>query len=296
MKYEVVIEGAPFAEGPVWCGNDTLVITHVLPGSLRRIDVARGRSETFAHAPGAANAAQPASDGGFVVTQNGGVDFSQLAGLLGLDPATIPPVERGTPGLQRVAADGSVSYLAEGGFRAPNDLIVDADGSIWFTDPPKVESENMPLEEGLGRLWRYRADRGAELIADGFAYDNGIALSPEGRILIVEGLGLMWIDPDGGKQWLCEETPGGGGDGFCFDAAGRIYVAQPGSQTVTVLDPSGKPLETFDTGGGRVTNCCFGGADGRTLFTAELAPGRVLAFEGLPDPGLPIRPWPVPAQ
>jgi len=295
MQHEVVIEGAAFAEGPVWCGGDTLVISHVLPGCLRRIDVATGGSEPFAHAPGAANAAQPASDGGFVVTQNGGVDFTAFAGPLGLDPDTIPPVRRGTPGLQRVDASGHLSYLADAGFRAPNDLIVDGDGAILFTDPPNLEGAAMQLDgSGLGRLWRYRADRGLELIADGFAYDNGIALSPEGRILVVEALGLMWVDPDGTKEWLCERTPGGGGDGFCFDTAGRIYVSQPASQSVTVLDPQGKLLDTFDTGGGVVTNCCFGGDDGRTLFTTELAPGRVLAFEGLPDPGLPIRPWPVP--
>jgi len=295
MKYEVVIEGAPFTEGPVWCGDDTLVVTHVLPGSLRRIDVAKGTSRTFAHAPGGANAAQPASDGGFVVTQNGGVDFAPIAEHIGLDGGAIPPVRRGTPGLQRVDGAGKVSYLADRGFRAPNDLIVDADGTIVFTDPPSVD-EGLPRPGAprVGRLWQYHHDRGLALIAEGFEYDNGVALSPDGRILIVEGQGLMWIARDGAKEWLCERTPGGGGDGFCFDEAGRIYVAQPGSQTISVLDPQGEPLESFDTGGGIITNCCFGGDDGRTLFTTELAPGRVLAFEGLPDRGLPIRAWPVP--
>ena len=40
------------------------------------------------------------------------------------------------------------------------------------------------------------------------------------------------------------------------------------------------------------TNCCFGGEDRRTLFTTELAPGRVCAVEGLPTPGLALTPWP----
>ena len=127
VKYEVVIDGAPFTEGPVWVGDDTLVITHLLPGSLRRIDVAKGTSETFAEMPGGANAAQPASDGGFVVAQNSGIDFASIAEPLGIDPAMVPKVVRGTPGLQRVDAAGHVSYLADEGFNAPNDLIVDAD-------------------------------------------------------------------------------------------------------------------------------------------------------------------------
>ena len=295
MRYEVVIDGAPFTEGPVWCGDGSLVVTHLTPGCLRRIDVASGSSETFAHGPGGINAAQPASDGGFVATQNGGIDFARLAKPLGLDPASIPELVRGPSGLQRVDASGEVSFLADEGFQAPNDLIVDADGSIVFTDPPVLHGLPGPDAPKTGRLWRYRRDGGLDLLADGFGFDNGVALSPEGRILIVEGGGLMWIDPDGGRDWLVERTPGGGGDGFCFDTRGRIYVAQPASQTIGVLDPDGTLLESFDTGGGVVTNCCFGGADGRTLFTSELAPGRVLAFEGLPDPGLPIRPWPVPA-
>ena len=294
MKYEVVTEGVPFAEGPVWCDDGSLVITHLMPGCLRRIDVASGRSETFAHGPGGINAAQPASDGGFVMTQNGGIDFASLAKPLGLDPAMVPEMVPGTAGLQRVDASGKVSFLADQGFRAPNDLIVDADGSIVFTDPPVLHGLPRPGDPKIGRLWRYRSDGELKLLAEGFAFDNGVALSPKGRILIVEGGGLLWVEPDGGLEWLVESTPGGGGDGFCFDVTGRIYVAQPGSQSVSVLEPDGTLVESFYTGGGVVTNCCFGGADGRTLFTAELAPGRVLAFEGLPDPGLPIRRWPVP--
>ena len=42
-----------------------------------------------------------------------------------------------------------------------------------------------------------------------------------------------------------------------------------------MLEPSGKLVEQIDVGNGVVTNICFGGSDGRTLFTAELWPGRV---------------------
>ena len=46
-------------------------------------------------------------------------------------------------------------------------------------------------------------------------------------------------------------------------------------------------------GTGLVTNCCFGGADLRTLFVTEGIPGSVVAFEGMPTPGLPVHPVPV---
>jgi hypothetical protein len=40
--------------------------------------------------------------GGFVVTQNGGIDWRRHAGVPGLDPATVPAYDPARPGLQRV--------------------------------------------------------------------------------------------------------------------------------------------------------------------------------------------------
>ena len=295
MKAEVVATEVPFGEGPVWCPDGTLVITHVGPGLLRRIWPESGRTEVIAQCGGGANAAQLASDGGFVVTQNGGIDLAPFADTLGMSPDQVPSFEPGTPGLQRVLPTGEVVYLADRGFQAPNDLIVDEAGTLYFTDPPQPHSANMESSHSVGRLGSYTADGGVRLIADEFSYNNGIALSPDGRLLVVEARGLMWIGRDGEKDWLVETLPGEGpGDGFCFDQDGRIYVAQPMDQRICVLDASGKLQGAVDLSNGAApTNCCFGGADHRTLFTTELVPGRVMAIEGLPTPGLPLTPWPV---
>src|SRR5512143_3982151 len=99
MRPEVVIDGAPFAEGPVRCPDGTLVISHVAPGGLRRVWPAEGRSAIIARTGGGANAVQLASDGGFVVTQNGGFDFAPVAEVLGLREGEIPPFAPATPGL-----------------------------------------------------------------------------------------------------------------------------------------------------------------------------------------------------
>ena len=119
----------------------------------------KSRKERIAEVGGGANAAAPADDGGFLVTQNGGIDF----GAIGLyeDP---PPYRPATPGVQRVESDGSVSYLLEGGFLAPNDLVVAADGTLYFTDPP----HHPPPPEPMGRVHAYR-DGQLRTLADGFA-------------------------------------------------------------------------------------------------------------------------------
>src|SRR5262245_5432407 len=191
MRYEVVTAQVPLGEGPVWCPDGTLVISLISPGALVRIEPVSGKVEKIVSLPGGANSAQLADDGGFVVTNNGGIDFTLFADALRLDAAMIP-YRPGPPGLQRVEPDGTVSNLAEQGLQAPNDLIVARDGTIYFTDPPP--HGGLRSSGGEGRLWSY-AHGELRQIASGFSYDNGVALSPEGRLLIVEAQGLLWVDP-----------------------------------------------------------------------------------------------------
>ena len=245
---------------------------------------------------GGANSAHLASDGGFVVTNNGGIDFTVFAVHLGLDPAKIP-YRPGPPCLQRVAPDGRVTTLASEGLQAPNDLAVAKDGTIYFTDPPPHGGTQHQGKKD-GRFWAYHPKShpkpGLRQIASGFEYCNGVALSPDGRVLIVEGRGLLWIDPaTGAREWFIEQLPGESpGDGFAFDLDGRLYCAAPMDHCIRIFDKGGKQLDVVELGPTALpTNCCFGGADRRTLFTTELTPGRVCAIEGLPTPGLPLGPW-----
>jgi gluconolactonase len=297
MKYEVVLADLTPGEGPVWCSDGTLVISHIAPGCLRRIWPETGRSEIAARTGGGANSAYPASDGGFVVTQNGGMDFSKFAGALGIDASKLS-YSPATPGLQRVRPNGDVSYLADQGFQAPNDLIVASDGTLYFTDPPQLANHDLASGGATGRFWEYTAKGSLRCIAEGFQYCNGVALSPSGRLVIVEKQGLLWIDPrDGAQEWFVQKLPGvSPGDGMCYDTRGTLYLACPTDHCIRVLDERGKQVEQIDLGANAYpTNCCIGGAGGRTLFTTELGPGRVCAVEGLPAPALPLRPWAVPA-
>ena len=294
MKYEVVTAQAPLGEGPVWCPDGTLVISQLSPGGLHRIQPSSGQSERIVSVLGGCNSAQLASDGGFIVANNGGIDFTGFADALGLDPGKIA-YQPGPPGLQRVFPDGEVITLAHEGLQAPNDLIVAADGTVYFTDPPPHGGTQ--TEGGEGRFWSYSLEVGLKEIARGFDFDNGVAISPEGRLLIVEARGLLWIDPATGEQeWWIKELPGESpGDGFAFDVEGNLYCACPMDHRIRIFDPKGQQTGEIDLGPNAYpTNCCFGGEDLRTLFTTELAPGRVCAIEGLPHPGLALTPWPTP--
>src|SRR5690349_6950652 len=129
-RAELVCTGVPFGEGPVWCPDGTLVVTSVARGALFRVLPEQSRAELFADTGGGANGAALATDGSVLVTQNGGIDF----GAMGLFTEPIP-FRAATPGLQLATPDGTVTYLADDGLHAPNDLAVAADGTLYFTDP-----------------------------------------------------------------------------------------------------------------------------------------------------------------
>jgi gluconolactonase len=296
---EVVATGIQFGEGPVWCPEDaerpaSLVFTAVAAGAVERVDLVSGAISRVADLGGGANAALLASDGGFLVTQNGGIDFTRTG--LYEDP---PPYRPTAPGIQRVAPDGAVSYVVDassddGAFLAPNDLVAAADGTLWFTDPP----HHPPPAEPVGRVHVLTPDGVTRVVARGFHYCNGIALEPDGTPVVIEAQGLLRLLPDGSQEWITEHVSpaGSAGDGLCLDADGRCYVAATADHGIRVLEPDGTEVDFLEIGGqGVTTNCCFGGADLQTLFVTDGVPGQVLAFEGMPTPGLPAHPWPVAA-
>jgi sugar lactone lactonase YvrE len=115
--------------------------------------------------------------------------------------------------------------------------------------------------------------------------------------IVVERSGLQRVYPDGTKEWVIESIGEGSGDGICVDVDGRIYAPFNMTRGVKVIE-DGKEVDFLPVPEGPpgvVTNCCFGGADMRTLFVNDAFHGRVLAWENMPAPGLALHPWPVPA-
>ena len=291
MKAEIVAGGILFGEGPVWCDDGTVVATSVAEGALYRVWPDSGETDKFAITRGGANAAAPAADGGFIVAQNGGIDFHQF----GVDAFNgFPKPDKVTPSLQRVTPDGDVEFLnlgeAIGGFNAPNDLVVGPDGTLFFTDPGPV----LQRDTAIGRVIALTPEGDLRVIAPEFSYCNGIVLDRDGHLVVVEKHGLQRVFPDGSREWVITELGEGGGDGFCVDEDGKFYVAATSAHGIRVVDVDGTLLDFLPIPGqGMCTNCCFGGEDGRTLFVTDALPGNLVAFEGMPARGLKIHRWPV---
>jgi len=295
----VICEGPRFGEGPVWCPpaaasgglhpEGSLVCTSVSDGTLHRVDLATGVRSLLADTGGGPNGAAPAVDGGFVVTQNGGLDFS----VFGFFADAPPPVPTIPSGLQHVSATGEVTTLLAGASQAPNDLVIGADGTVYFTDPPHWPVPETPT----GRVMAWSSTAGLRTLVEGLHYPNGIALDVDGETLIVaenglhgEGCGLIRVRPDGSQEPFADGLMG---DGFALDVDGRIYMAG-GGHRVTILESDGTVVEVLESPGDHPvsTNCCFGGPDGRTLFAVDAgSPGHVYCWTGLPTPGLALHTW-----
>ena len=186
------------------------------------------------------------------------------------------------PALLDVSPEGKVGVVVDKfdgkKLNSLNDLTVDKDGNIYWTDPSGSTRENP-----IGAIFRVRPDGRVDRIADNLAFPNGLDVDPENKYLYViesqtakiPSLRLPADDKPLGPATVFYALGGSGGDGCVFDAAGNLWVAdfsRPKTDTVpqhgriTVLSPAGKALAYLDVPAKVVSNITFGGPDHDEIF------------------------------
>lgn len=199
--------------------------------------------------------------------------------------------EQGTRRVTRTEHDGSITVIADRydgkRFNSPNDVVVAADGAIWFTDPPYgilSDYEGMRADPEIDGCHVYRVDptTGAvKIVADDFDRPNGLAFSlDERRLYIVDTkrghIRVFDVADDtltGGD--VVAESPNGNLDGIRLDEQGRIWSAA--GDGVYCIAPDGTVL-------GRVavpevvSNLTFGGAKRNRLFITATTSVYTLLF------------------
>jgi len=185
--------------------------------------------------------------------------------------------EGGNRRVTRMAPDGRIEVLMDrhDGKRLnrPNDVVCRSDGSIYFTDP----GLRVPLSErelAIAGVYRIAPDGATSLVAD-CEYPNGLAFSPDERVLYVAN--TRWtqyihrIELDAGGAMvrrrifadMSSDEPDGVPDGMKVDVDGRVYCTGPGG--TWVFSPGGERLGIIRTPE-IPANLAFGGPDLRTLF------------------------------
>ncbi len=272
-KYRIVLStverlftGCRWAEGPVWFGDGRYLLWSDIPNNrILRWDEATGAVSIFRAPSDFANGNTRDRQGRLVTC------------------------EHGARRVTRTEYDGTITVIADSfegkRLNSPNDVVVASDGAVWFTDPSfgilghyeghKADPE-LPTNV-------YRVDRDGKMtmVADGINQPNGLAFSPDERVLyIVESRAtprriLAYDVARNGtrlaKQRVfiqCEdgETP----DGFRVDTDGNLWCGWgmgEGMDGVKVFDPTGKPIGFIELPE-RAANLTFGGLKRNRLFMA----------------------------
>ncbi len=161
---------------------------------------------------------------------------------------------------------------------SPNDVICDAQGRLWFSDPSfgRIREDlGLLRDQELDFQGVFRLDPDGTLVCVGrdLEQPNGLCFDLSGTRLFVNDswgptIHMYDILPDGslsgGDVWARVDGEGEGvPDGMKVDLAGRLYCNGPGG--VHVFSPDAACLGVIRTPE-KSTNFCFGGQDHRTLF------------------------------
>jgi len=174
--------------------------------------------------------------------------------------------------LLRREPDGSLATHADltGLSRHPwNDIVVDGRGNAYIGNT----GFDFPGGEfAPGTLALVTPGGEARLVADGLAFPNGLAVTPDNATLIVaesygKKLTAFDIAADGSlsnrRAWA--HLDGGIPDGICVDADHAIWYGDVPNKRCVRVREGGEVLQTIDLDRGCFA-CMLGGEDGRMLF------------------------------
>jgi sugar lactone lactonase YvrE len=205
--------------------------------------------------------------------------------------------------LLKLEPDGSFSTYADLKPIADkpwNEIVIDGRANAYVNGGGFDFQAGEPFAPGVIAL--VTPDGVARQVADGIAFPNGIAVSPDNSTLIVAEsyaarLTAFEIAADGSltdrRVWaeLGEAAP----DGICIDASGAVWYADVPNKCCVRVREGGQVLDRIELDRG-CFSCALGGPDRRTLFMvtrewrglddvgAEQRTGQIVTVNA-PEPG-----------
>ena len=263
--------GFAFTEGPARDPDGGYFFTDIPNQTIHHVD-ADGKLTVFTKDSKFANGLMVAADGRLLACQMAG----QLVAY------------------DRETGDSKVLANAFDGVRmnAPNDMVIDTDGGIYFTDPRYRAPE--PWPQGIEAVYYVTRHGTVSRVTDALPAPNGIGLSPDGKQLYVAtsaGADMMVYDvAEPGKlsegKVLCTITQpgresGNGSDGITLDVDGNLYFTT--KMGIEIVSPAGKSLRIVPIPE-HPANVTFAGKDRKTMVVTA----RTSVYEvKMPIAGLP---------
>ena len=248
-RIEKIAGGFRYADGLAWSNDGHLYIADGPLGQVHRYTPGRG-----------------------TVLVAG--DLKGPAGLALDDRGRLLICESGARRLIRLkegAVSETIASVFEGRkLNSPRDVAVRKDGTVFFSDPAFGSADDARELPFYG-IFRVNSKGGVSVLARWDKRPNGLALSPDGRLLYVassdeRAIRVFDLDRQGnasGERVLITGIEGVP-NGLCTDDQGRLYVA---ARHVLIFTPDGKSA-------GRIVvpekpaSLVFGDTDRLTLYVA----------------------------
>lgn len=247
VRIERIAAGHKFTEGPVWSREGFLLFSDVPQDLILQWTPGKGVSR-FRESSNGAN----------------GNTFDAQGRLYSCESRTRRVV--------RMDRKGQLEVLAERfegkRLNAPNDIVVRRDGHVYFTDPAFGAQQDTRELDFFG-VYHITPRGEIEAIARWKTRPNGVALSPDGRILYVTNSDERNVyafdlvrQGRAANPRVVVSGIDGVPDGMAVDEKGNLYVT---ARALFVYTPQGKLLATIEMPE-TPSNCAFGDPDFGALY------------------------------
>ncbi len=250
-----------FLEGPEFDSDGNLLIVDVPYGRIFKIDP-QGCWLLHKTYEGEPHSIKQKGDGNFVLT-----DYKN--GLLEYD---------GIDDIKTLATE----YKGEK-FKGLSDLTIAPNGDVWFTDSGRTS-----LSDPTGNVFCLKSDGSLIHVLDNVPYPNGIALSPDGKLVYCAATraNAVWRfmadypDPKWPMVGTYIQMSGGlGPDGLAVHKNGSLAVAHAQSGRVYIYNIFGDTLAVIELPGGLwVTSLIF---KNDNLYIVEAQTGSIYLMEDM---------------
>ncbi len=212
---QLLEDGFGFTEGPIADPTGNVYFTDI-PANTIHVWTIDGELETFRENTNGAN------------------------GLFFDDQDRLYAAEGGAGRITRMDSEGNVTVLddeyAGARFNSPNDIFVDDQGGVYFTDPVFGDTSETP-QPGFNVYYRPPGGE-AVPVETTLELPNGVIGTTDGKTLyIADTAGQTWAYDVGPPGYLSDKrlVADQGSDGLTLDEQGNLYLT--GGDYITVYDP-----------------------------------------------------------